>query len=64
MTQKTLPTMNFSTELEEGEDEEEIDMEWKSRDQLDKQLITLSDVPKSRWNTLCNLDIIKVRKGM
>ena len=56
--------MNLSTELEEGEDEEEIDMEWKSRDQLDKQLITLSDVPKSRWNTLCNLDIIKVRKGM
>jgi len=46
---------------EREDDEEEIDMEWKSRDQLDKMLITLSDVPKSRWNTLCNLDIIKKR---
>ncbi|XP_063688170.1 WD repeat-containing protein 36-like [Bolinopsis microptera] len=35
--------------------------EWKSTDQINESLITLSTVPKARWTALCKLDIIKKR---
>lgn len=36
----------------------EEDME--NKNQLDKSLITLSNLPKSKWSTLIDLDLIKV----
>eukprot|EP00124_Ichthyophonus_hoferi_P000658 Ihof_evm5s26 gene=Ihof_evmTU5s26 len=39
----------------------EDDNEYKSPDQLSEELLTLSSVPASHWQTLANLDLIKER---
>lgn len=45
-------------ELEEGE---YLNLDYKSPPQLSEDLITMSDVAASRWQNLLNLDIIKQR---
>jgi hypothetical protein len=35
---------------------------YKSPEQLANELITLSQLPESRWKNLINLDIIRVRQ--
>jgi U3 small nucleolar RNA-associated protein 21 len=37
------------------------DDKYKSPDQISSELITLSLLPESRWRSLLNLDVIKVR---
>ena len=37
------------------------DDKYKSPDQISSELITLSLLPESRWISLLNLDVIKVR---
>ncbi|XP_030844330.1 WD repeat-containing protein 36 [Strongylocentrotus purpuratus] len=46
---------------EEEEKEEEELMEFKSPDQIGEELITLSLLPNSRWQSLTHLDLIKKR---
>lgn len=48
---------------EEEEKEEEELMEFKSPDQIGEELITLSLLPNSRWQSLTHLDLIKVSMG-
>lgn len=48
---------NDDTEAEEGDNIEE----YVSPEQLDRKLITLSDLATSRWLNLLNLDVIKSR---
>ena len=49
--------MFFLTEVDS--DEGELG-EWKGAEQLQEDLVTLSDTPRAKWTALCNLDIIKV----
>lgn len=46
----------------ESEDEADADIKQEeiAHSQLDKSLITLSSLPKSRWITLADIDLIKV----
>ncbi len=56
--------VDLSTEEndETAVDEEMItDEKYKSPDQISSELITLSLLPESRWRSLLNLDVIKVR---
>ena len=59
--------MDLSAEERSGdeiamEDEEMVtDEKYKSPDQISSELVTLSLLPESRWRSLLNLDLIKVR---
>ena len=51
----------LTASTEEAEDEEEyINAEFKSVEQISDELITLSLLPNSRWQNLLSLDVIKV----
>merc|ERR1719383_994256 len=45
----------------EMDKEEEVDDEFVSPEQLDEDLITLANLPSSRWLNLLNLDVIKAK---
>lgn len=47
-------------EVEEEVTDEEMQNEYKSCDQLGAELVTLSQLPESRWRSLLHLDEIKV----
>ena len=44
-----------------GDEEMEVEVLYKSPEQLSDELITLSTLPTSRWKNLINLDLIKKR---
>ena len=46
---------------EPSEEEMEVEVLYKSPEQLSEELITLSTLPTSRWKNLINLDLIKQR---
>lgn len=48
-------------DLEDLEDGESVELNYKSPPQLNKLLVTMSDVAASRWQNLLNLDIVKQR---
>jgi U3 small nucleolar RNA-associated protein 21 len=52
--------MKIKLEDEDGEGEL-IKIDYKTPDQLDSQLITLSTLAESKWRNLLNLDVIKKR---
>ena len=60
----SLPA-NLSVEATEVEDEamevEEAEEEFQSEDQISQDLITLANLPGSRWQNLLNLDVIKAK---
>lgn len=56
--EKTLETALEDLDIDEGE---EVDLNYKSPEQLDDELITMSGLSVARWQNLLNLDIIKKR---
>lgn len=46
-------------QLNDGEDDEASGV-YVSKDQLSEKMVTLSLVPKTRWQTLLHLDLIRV----
>ena len=53
--------------MRDSDDEEEdeyMESEFKSPEQISHQLVTMSALPNSRWLNLLNLDVIKVRNVM
>lgn len=56
----TLPTCGASNEISE-EQEEHVEDEFVSPEQISQELVTLSGLAGSRWQNLLNIDIIKRR---
>ena len=52
---------NLDVENRNENEQMEIDVHYKSPEQLSEDLITLSALPTSRWKNLINLDLIKKR---
>jgi U3 small nucleolar RNA-associated protein 21 len=64
-----MPTVQGSEETDEMEGiepvgEPEFQDIYTTPDQLDGDMLTLSLMPRSRWQTLLNLDIIRVSRSM
>lgn len=57
-----LPSWNYKTEpIDENAEGIDADAEYKSPDQIDEQLITMSTIAASRWQNLLSLDTVKKR---
>lgn len=56
----TLPTCGVSNEISE-EQEENVEDEFVSPEQISQELVTLSGLAGSRWQNLLNIDIIRRR---
>lgn len=59
----SLPAFDTIREEEEEDDDEDLMEEEEtvgSMEQLSEELITLSNLPKTKWASLPNLEIIKV----
>lgn len=56
---ETLPGVVVDMTEQEGQSEEADDT-YQSAEQLGAELVTLSQLPESRWKSLLHLDVIKV----
>lgn len=50
-----------SSDAEEAMMTEDVDIEFVSPEQISEELITLANLPSSRWKNLLNLDVIKAK---